>query len=147
MHLDSYKILEASSDLSVYKFTSVGPKGNITKYIIFSEIDSKDKVYNLALVDAIGNDIVSDTRVSNNGDMRKVLATVAQIVGRYTSVFPERTIFFQGSDREGKRLSLYHRAIHLYYPVLEKDFIIKEVLIHRKIEKFRNKVTLQYGRC
>lgn len=135
MHLPSYRIIENAKDYSLFKFISNGPNGSITKFIIFSELDSEENIYNLALVDVLQHEI-SDTHLSNNGDLRKVLATVAQILIEYTSKFPERTIFFQGSDNQGKRSSVYHRAISQYYSILEKEFYIHGVISEKVAEKF-----------
>jgi hypothetical protein len=37
---------------------------------------------------------LSDTHFSNNNDLRKIMATIVEIVIDYTGKFPERTIFF-----------------------------------------------------
>ena len=109
MHLPSYHFLEVSDHYSIFKFISSGPNGDITKLVIFTEFNPMRKIYNLALVDVIENDKISDRNLSNNGDIRKILATVAQAVINYTSTFPDRTIYFKGSDEDGKRTGVVLR--------------------------------------
>jgi hypothetical protein len=136
MHLPSYTISEIAEDHSTYKFFSEGPNGRISKIIIFSEFYAGGNIYNVALGDVMRNDRISDTNVSNNGDIRKIFATVAQVLMDYTSIYPERTIFFQGSDVEGRRISVYHRAISQYYHLLQKELIVEGITNHEVKELF-----------
>jgi hypothetical protein len=106
MHLPSYKILENADDYSEFKFISKGPKGNIVKVIAFQKLPVAN-LYNLSLFDIMSDGQLSDTNFSNNNDLRKILATTIQILMDYTEIFPERSIFFQGSDDKGRRTSLY----------------------------------------
>ena len=129
MHLQSYVILDRTDDYSVHRFLSFGPNGSIAKLIIFSEHISSYNIYNLALVDVINETELSDTHFSNNNDIYKILATVAQTVIEYTKLYPERKIFFEGSDDENKRYnSAYQSAISRYYHILSKEFDIEGFL-------------------
>ncbi len=123
MHLPSYEILERADDYSEYKFVSRGPNGAILKLLVFKKLFI-DTVYNLSLLDVMADGSLSDTHFSNNNDLRKILATIVDVVIDYTAKFPDRQIFFQGSDEEGKRISLYHKAISRHLFVLEKEFHI-----------------------
>ncbi len=67
---------------------------------------------------------LSDTNFSNNSDLRQILATTIQTLMDYPEIFPERTIFFQGIDDKGRRISLYQKAITKYYSILAIDFYI-----------------------
>ena len=136
MHLPAYNLLEVSNSNSVFKFVSSGPNGDITKLIIFSEFEPARKIYNLALVDIISDDKISDTTLSNNGDLRKILATVARAVTNYTEAFPDRSIYFKGSDEEGKRTAVYNAAIRKYFYLLEKQFLIEGYINEKVKEKF-----------
>ena len=107
MHLPSYEIIERTGDYSEYKFISSGPNGNIVKILIFKRI-FVDTLYNLALLDVMDDGTLSDTHLSNNNDLRKILATIVEVIIDYTDEFPERNIYFQGSDDEGRRISLYY---------------------------------------
>jgi hypothetical protein len=66
---------------------------------------------------------LSDINFSNNNDLRKILATIIEVIFDYTNKFPERKIFFQGSD-DGRGISLYHNAISKHFFILEKEFYI-----------------------
>lgn len=136
MHLHSYVILDRTDDFSVHRFLSFGPNGSIAKLIIFSEYIVSDNIYNLALVDVINETELSDTHFSNNNDIYKILATVAQTVIEYTKIYPERKIFFEGSDDENKRNSAYQSAISRYYHILSKEFNIEGFLSDGIKEQF-----------
>ena len=123
MHLPSYDILEKADDYSEYKFISNGPNGNIIKLLLFRKLFI-ETLYNLSLLDVMPDGTLSDTHFSNNNDLRKILATIVKVIMDYTTRFPERQIFFQGSDEHGKRNSLYHKAISKHLFVLERDFYI-----------------------
>jgi len=136
MHLPSYQILETADDSSQYKFVSIGPKGEIPKAVVFRLLYPEENIYNVALVDFLKDGTESDTNVSNNGDMREILATVTQVLTAYSEVFPDRKIFFTGSDEEGKRMAVYHRAIREYYSVLQKIFLIEGYINENVKEPF-----------
>jgi hypothetical protein len=77
MHLPHYELTTGASK-SIFEFTSVGPKGDIPKIIVFSKI-SRNNFYNLAFGDFdVLTENINDKIVSNNGDSEKVLATVIQ---------------------------------------------------------------------
>jgi hypothetical protein len=137
MHLQSYFILDRTDDYSVHRFLSLGPNGSIAKLIIFSEYNLAENIYNLALVDVINENELSDTHFSNNNDIYKILATVAQTIIDYTNIHPERKIFFEGSDDENKRNSTYQSAISRYYHILNKDFDIEGFLSDGVKEMFQ----------
>ena len=136
MNLTSYQVLSKSDDSTEYKFVSIGPKGEITKLIIFEELDLETNLYNLSLVDLFDDGMMSDSNNSNNGDLRKILVTVAKVLMDYTLIFPERTIYFEGSDDQGKRNAVYNRAISSYLSIFENDLIIKGVTIENVIEMY-----------
>ncbi len=123
MNLPSYEILEKADDYSEFKFISTGPNGSIIKFLVFKKL-FVETLYNLSLLDVMPDGTYSDTHFSNNNDLRKILATILTAVIDCTAKFPDRQIFFQGSDEEGKRISLYHKAISKHLFVLEKEFYI-----------------------
>ena len=135
MHLPSYQILETADDSSQYKFVSIGPRGEIPKVVVFELMLADENIYNVALLDVL-SDGASDINVSNSGDMRVILATVMRILTDYVVAFPERKIFLIGSDEEGKRMSVYHRAIREYYSVLQEIFVIEGFINERVKEPF-----------
>lgn len=70
-----------SSEGSNTKFTfeSVGVRGITKKVVFFVEYPNSGGYFNLALCDII-NGVIRDDITTNNGDMEKVLNTVATIV-------------------------------------------------------------------
>ena len=58
------------SDYKIFKFTSEGPKGSITKLVVYTETN-KENVYNLAFGDydeETGN--IDDKSITDNKDSR-----------------------------------------------------------------------------
>jgi hypothetical protein len=98
----------ASADHHTYLFFSEGPKGKITKGVIYSKIGIN--LFNLGFGD--WNESLKeldDSSRSNNKDRDKVLATVAFTAIDFTNAFPEARIFIEGSTLA--RTRLYQIAI------------------------------------
>jgi hypothetical protein len=122
MSYESYSVAEAREDLSFFEFTSVGPRGNIKKVVAFLPT-ADPRVFNLAFGDMYSDDSTPDDRVvTDNGDRNRVLATVAEIVDRYTKRYPTRWVYFRGSTKE--RTRLYRIAITLNLEVLASKYEI-----------------------
>lgn len=103
MKLTRYEY-STESLLMHYEFISVGPKGNIKKIVEYSAT-SIENVFNLAFGDydeASGT--IDDKSVTNNGDMLKVLATVASTVYAFTAKYPDAWIYAIGSNDARTRL-------------------------------------------
>ena len=83
MQKEKYE-LSTDPDVTIFKFVSKGPKGEIPKLIMYQKTTIKD-VYNLAFGDwnETTNDI-DDKAISNNNDSEKILATVASTVLSFT---------------------------------------------------------------
>lgn len=64
--------------------------------------------------------IADDRHVTNNGDMPKVLATVVQIIRRFTAARPDCRIIVSGSDEARKRL--YARIVSSQYEAMQDEF-------------------------
>ncbi len=121
MNLPKYK-LDADTDLTIFEFTSEGPKGKIPKLIIFAETNLKD-FYNLAFGDKdekTGK--INDKIVSNNDDTEKVLATIVAAILVFTDKYPESWVYASGSTPS--RTRLYRRGINKYFSEVEKEFYI-----------------------
>ncbi|HEX8461664.1 MAG TPA: hypothetical protein VF623_09545 [Segetibacter sp.] len=104
----------------VYEFASEGFKARINKLIIYSETEVKD-VYNLAFGDK--NDDtgeIDDEVVSNNGDTKRVLNTVASTVSDFFSKIPNASIYIVGSTPS--RTRLYRISISNNIEEIEEDF-------------------------
>ncbi len=141
MHLAGYKIVERASDFSEFHFISNGPNGMIRKVIVFEPLEDSylplgNNLYNIALLDVLPDGTLSDKNLSNNNDLSKILITTVQILAGYTTIFPDRAIFIQGSDEAGQRTSLYHRAIKNNFTVFEHDFDIEGIVSSSVKEKF-----------
>jgi len=121
MHYPKYTEITASPDFDVFEFISIGIKGEIIKKIQFAETYYPG-IYNLGFGDKINEADIDDETDSNNGDRDKVLATVADVVYFYTSIYPDRNIIFFGSN--DVRTRLYRMAISNNFELLNKDFHI-----------------------
>ncbi|TLV03320.1 DUF6934 family protein [Dyadobacter luticola] len=100
----AFVILE---DAHRFNFVSVG-KQLINKTVIFQRI-GQTQFYNLALADIKDDGTLDVLTVSNNGDTKKIFATVFQCITNFLQFRPESTIVFMGSTKE--RTNIYHWLI------------------------------------
>ena len=124
MQIEKYQV-ETTIDSLIYTFESVG-KTTIKKVVEYTKINpfyiglpSNANVYNLAFGDWDDeiNDF-KDTITSNNGDMEKVLATVANTANSFWIEYPDSFIYFVGSQLKGEealRTYLYQKKINRYF--------------------------------
>lgn len=117
-----------SSDAMAYQFTST--YGTL-KTVIY-DITKHEDIFNLGFGNLIydkENDsyIIDDQIVDNNGDIREILATVAETAYCFSETYPHLKIFLTGSDK--RRTNTYKRAIMLNYDELSKTFDIFGALI------------------
>jgi hypothetical protein len=125
-----------------YFFVSEGKFGEINKQVSISRIQSSapvevDELYNLAFGDLKrirGKLVMDDSVRSSNGDMPKVLATVAKIAIAFMKENKEATLAFEGfwddkSSELGRnqRTILYQRAINSNWSELISDFNISGI--------------------
>jgi hypothetical protein len=120
MQATFYENIKTQRDYSIFRFTSLG-KRKIIKIVEFQKT-AKMGVYNLAMGDRADSHSYSDMEVSNNGDIRKVLTTVVNIVQIYTKKYPARSIFITGNT--AIKISAYQRIIRMYYPIFISEFDI-----------------------
>lgn len=92
-----YYDFQISKDALNFEFESVSETRRIRKLIEFRQIDKGHQLYNLALVDVTENGQFSDSVVSNNKDMPKILATVAQTLLLFFRTRPDANVIFSGS--------------------------------------------------
>jgi hypothetical protein len=125
MKLPRYE-LQATTDRLQFEFVSIGRKGAIIKRIEFTYVDEL-AFWNLGFGDynPITNRI-DDQAVSDNGDGRKVLATVAFAVSQFLGKQPDATVFFTGSTDQ--RTRVYGWAVANYWLDIQADFHIQAVL-------------------
>jgi hypothetical protein len=134
-----------------YRFTSIGVNGKITKLVVYEETGLKG-FYNLSFGDRdeeTGSH--DDNKITNNGDSRKVLATVASTLYDFTDKLPGAYIYAEGSTKA--RTRLYRMGIANNYEMIKNDFDIRgrkdgqwcsfernvdyeAFLVRRKISKF-----------
>lgn len=121
MNLSKYEYLtEANAEL--FKFTSKGPKGEIKKIILYSQMLEKD-VYNLAFGDYDDvTESINDQIITNNNDSNKVLATVAATLYVFTDKHPNVWIYATGSN--SARTRLYRIGITNNFEEIIEDFEI-----------------------
>jgi len=136
---DHYRV-DASPDLQTFEFVSIGPKGNITKVVHYTEINIKG-FYNLGFGDKDPvTGYVSDLTVTNNNDSQKVLATVAATLYIFIDRYPNTTIIATGSTEA--RTRLYRMGITNNLAEIESDFLILG-LLNDAWEPFRKNI--KYG--
>ncbi|MBT1690496.1 DUF6934 family protein [Dawidia soli] len=110
MNYESYNAVAVSSDDSIFAFTSIGPKGEIKKIVAIVPT-KRPGYYNLGFGDLHADSSMPDDKVvTSNGDRDKILATIAQIVDRYTTRYPRRWLYLRGSTAARSRL--YRMAIN-----------------------------------
>ena len=125
MQIEKYKT-ETSVRGLIYTFESIGEK-IIQKMVVYSKIENPEDiglsfdsiVYNLGFGDFNEKaNSLDDQIISENGDTEKVLATVAETVNKFWTLYPNANIFFTGSVPEGekpRRTRLYQMKINRYF--------------------------------
>lgn len=102
MNLEKYDT-KVTQDALTFEFTSVGPKGEITKMVIYQHIEGN--LFNLAFGDSNGGiGFIDDLIVSVNKDTEKVLATVASTIYDFFSVYSGTIVLAKGSTHSRTRL-------------------------------------------
>ncbi len=105
-----------------YDFESDGPKGKVTKLIQYIETELKG-FYNLGFGDKCHiTGEIDDYVITNNGDSKKVLATVASTVYTFTNNYPNSWIYAKGSTKA--RTRLYRMGIGSNLIEIIQDFEI-----------------------
>lgn len=105
----------------LYSFTSHGKKGRIKKVVQLQLIENE--AFNLCLgdwIDETGE--IDDLTVTDNGDMEMVISTVVEIIRRFLSLRPGRSVQFAGSS--AARTRLYQIVIHHNYEIFSERFRI-----------------------
>ena len=105
-----------------YIFTNIGENGSILKGVQYALMPEYENTYNLAFGDLTIGGKINDISVTNNGDIKKVLATVVETIYHFTNRNPSASIFFKGSTYT--RTQLYNKIIYDHFIELEKHFTI-----------------------
>jgi hypothetical protein len=106
-----------------YTFVSEGPKGKIVKLVDYFFLPDLG-VWNLGFGDynwETGQ--IDDQIVSDNGDGRKVLATVVFTLINFFDEYPNETVIFTGSTN--LRTQVYGRIIANYFQDFSAQFVVK----------------------
>lgn len=121
MRYEKYEFKVGEKFMS-YDFESDGPKGKVLKLIQYIETDLKG-FYNLGFGDKnkMTGDI-DDYVITNNGDSKKVLATVASSVYYFTNIYPNAWIYAIGGTKA--RTRLYRIGISNNLVEIVQDFDI-----------------------
>lgn len=102
MKHERYEVIAGKSYLR-YEFVSDGPQGKINKAIEYTELTNN--IYNLGFGDI--NDTtgeIDDEAVTNNGDTKKILLTVASSVYKFIDKYPDASIYITGNTKARTRL-------------------------------------------
>ncbi len=118
----------------VYKFTSVGPKGEIKKMVLYTRT-GLGNLYNLAFGDYNEYDgSLDDISVSDNKDTQKILATVASTLVIFLKNHPKAWVVAEGSTTA--RTRLYRIGITQNLTDISDEFAIFGYHILRGWEPF-----------
>jgi hypothetical protein len=93
-----------------YFFESTGEKGSVYKIVTLSLMSNGN--WNLGFGDLVKGEI-SDSVITNNNDVRKVIGTVAKIAINFLIQFPHCTIEIKPVD--DKRKALYNTVFQRYF--------------------------------
>lgn len=125
-------------DCHVFKFISEGPRGRIHKMAVFKPLSGIDNYYNLSFGDWNGvTQKLDDTKISNNMDTLKILATVVQAVESFLTANPDAVIFASGSTAVRNRL--YQMNILKYQSETKSRSVVRDGL-NKKWQPFRKGV-------
>lgn len=103
-----------------FEFISEGLKGRVRKMVEYTTTDI-DNIYNLGFGDYDAKTkTIDDINVTNNGDSKKVLATVASTIYAFTKKYPNAFIAATGSTKA--RTRLYRMGISNNLDEITKDF-------------------------
>lgn len=109
-----------------YWFVSVGRR-NVIKCIQLDSLLEDDNHYNLCLYDYDEElSVLSDTVVSNNGDVERLFVTIAYCLNLFFVRNAQAHIFFEGNSAARNRL--YRIQINKYRNYWEREFEIKIIL-------------------
>jgi hypothetical protein len=140
MDIDRYQI-ENNVNSVYFEFISIGNKGSIVKVIKYTKINNDPLVYNLGFGDKnLTYETIDDTAITNNGDMERVLATVAFTIYAFYKEYPDANVYLSGSTTS--RTRLYQININKFHEYISRDFIIYGEL-EQGFERFRKGVNYQ----
>ena len=134
MNEPPYPFLVSDDSLN-YRFESVGELKVVDKAISFRPFAENPIFYNLALVDVVG-DRVDDLVITNNQDISRVMATVFRAMLVFFKKYPNKLVYFKGSDESGVRSRLYRILIARELEKISELFDIYGQVSGNSYEKF-----------
>ena len=121
MEKERYELKDIDKAM-VFEFTSIGPKGEIPKLVIYTKTNNA-RLYNLAFGDKdINTGDIDDLVITDNKDSPKVLATVASTIYAFTKRHPRAFVFVKGSTKA--RTRLYQIGIPNNLAEITTDFAV-----------------------
>lgn len=117
-----------------YDFDSVSGAKLVKKVVRLTETNLPD-VFNLALLDLLDDGSESDLSVTNNDDLRTVLATVMRIVDNFLTKFLQKIVTFAGSDE--RRTRLYRIVIGRELDAIKQRFKVTGQFGNGLLEDFK----------
>ena len=102
-----------------YEFLSVSTVKKVQKVVLLTQTQYPN-IYNLALLDTMENGTLSDITVTDNNDLKTVLATVIKIIDSFLNENPNSFVIFKGSD--DRRYRLYRIIISRELAEIQKSF-------------------------
>jgi len=99
---ESFYDFQIGHNTRTYSFVSVGPHP-VEKRVIYAET-SLSGFFNLALADVEEDGSLNFYSVSNNGDLKQIMATVAQTMLVFLQHYPGARVAFSGSTPARTRL-------------------------------------------
>lgn len=118
---NKYKLYTTDSEF-ILEFKSIGPKGEIKKYIYFSPTDVEN-IYSLSFGDVgFESNEIDDTTRSDNKDVKKILITVANAVAIFLDKNPDAWVAATGST--DSRTRLYQIAISSDLENIETEYFV-----------------------
>lgn len=104
-----------------YQFQSVSGQKIAHKVVLFTQTE-RPEIYNLALLDLLDTGILSDITVTDNKDMKIVLATTMRITADFLDINPGKIVTFTGSD--DRRTRLYRILLSRELARIQQEFVI-----------------------
>jgi hypothetical protein len=124
---------------NTFLFDSKGPERTIHKAVVFSKV--RKGLYNIALGDINSEGELDDESRSDNGDMNKVFATVAQCILDFMNTHPDTDVLVQGNTVAKNRL--YRGVINSMWDGIEVELHI-DGLVGNEWESFSRGSTKSY---
>lgn len=131
MNVPGYSYFHVGSPY-LYIFFSKGTRGTITKLVRITPITAEGLdppnaiFYNVAFgdLDEMGGGIgLNDSTRTNNGDIRKVMATVVRIVGKFVLKNKNSVLSFSGFEQNSVTGRSSNQRIRLYQKIIDSNWL------------------------